>query len=126
MELRITRFNPASLDSDGGVKIYGPGQSIGQNQSLGLIQSFNSRQIVTDLTLGAGNFANVTNNTDYVTGSPIFNPNSLLEIVITSTSSPVEHSSIKGYYARVVWRNNDFNNKSELFSAALNAIESSK
>ncbi len=126
MQLRVTRFDPNSLDSDGGVKIFGPGQSIGQNESLGLIQSFNSRQIVTDLTLGAGNFANVTNNTDYVTGSPIFNPNSLLEIVITSTSSPVEHSSIKGYYARVVWRNNDFNNKSELFSAALNAIESSK
>lgn len=126
MELRITRFDPDSLDSDGGVKIFGLGESIGQNESLGLIQSFNSRQIVTDLTLGVGNFANVTTNTDYVTGSPIFNPNSLLEIVITSTSSPVEHSSVKGYYARVVWRNNDFNNKSELFSAALNAIESSK
>ena len=33
---------------------------------------------------------------------------------------------VKGYYARTVWRNNDYENKSELFATALNAIESSK
>ena len=33
---------------------------------------------------------------------------------------------VKGYFARTVWRNNDYENKSELFATALNAIESSK
>ena len=33
---------------------------------------------------------------------------------------------VKGYYARGMWRNNDYTKRSELFSTAVNAIESSK
>ena len=35
-------------------------------------------------------------------------------------------SGVKGYYARGMWRNNDYTKRSELFSTAVNAIESSK
>ena len=125
MKASIMRFDPDSVDQNGGVTTYEPGDTIGQNLNLGTIESFTSTQIITTF-VNPVDFAAATTTTDFVTGSPLFNFNSLLEIIVVLASSPVEHSSIKGYYAKVVWRNNDFNNKSELFSAALNAIESSK
>tara|TARA_R110000764_G_scaffold1247_1_gene4826 strand:- start:1798 stop:2241 length:444 start_codon:yes stop_codon:yes gene_type:complete len=38
----------------------------------------------------------------------------------------VNKSSVKGYYSKAIWRNNDKKNKSELFATYIGAVESSK
>lgn len=48
------------------------------------------------------------------------------EMVVVLKQAALEHSSVKGYFAKATWINDDDQQKSELFAATLNAVESSK
>ena len=95
-----------------------PSETVGQFVNLGSVVSFDSTSITT----------NVSTPELFEALGPIVDDYNvdISSILLVLTQNPVEHSGVKGYYARCVWRNNDFENKSELFAAALNAVESSK
>tara|TARA_A100000172_G_scaffold60078_1_gene39566 strand:- start:2434 stop:9252 length:6819 start_codon:yes stop_codon:yes gene_type:complete len=67
-----------------------------------------------------------------ITADPLFDGTYTLDIngprylIALAPLVTEKAGGVKGYYARTVWRNNDYENKSELFATALNAIESSK
>ena len=52
--------------------------------------------------------------------------NGYSEMVIVLKTSELEHSSVKGYFAKATWINDNDQQKAELFAATLNAVESSK
>ena len=48
------------------------------------------------------------------------------EMIIVLKMPELEHSSVKGYFAKATWINDNDQQKAELFAATLNAVESSK
>ena len=54
------------------------------------------------------------------------NPNDIIGFLMFSKDKRVNNSDLNGYYAEVTFKNNDFNNASELFAISSEATFSSK
>ena len=124
--IQIIKYNPET-----GL-LYNGIESLANFTHFGQVESWTNSSITTKL-MEEGYFnARVAYPFTYPFGYEITQAeqdsalNGYPEMIIVLKMPELEHSSVKGYFAKATWINDNDQEKAELFAATLNAVESSK